>query len=413
MRSVVDGQLGERHGRDAPTGPPPGPRGRTVTRVIGELEAWGWERGWRGRDPYDALNGTRARALGRTPLARRVVIQLAKRSPVDLSRPFGVPRGENANTIAHVLGAYARMDPTLDIDSRTRAEWAIDRLEALRCTAYDEPCWGYHFDVETRFFFYSAETPNSIATAFAGLALIDAHERLGIPRALELATGAGDFFLNRIERTAGPGGAYLGYFPGDRTPIHNASLLAASVLARLAPLTGRRDFAAAAADAVGFAVAHQREDGSWPYAEGDVGGWVDNFHTGYVLDALLRCADALGRADALAAWARGVRYFRSALFDPDGAPRFTDESRYPIDGQCVAQSIDTFAFGSARVPALLPDARRVLDFGIARMRRRDGAFLFQRHRRLVNPAPHVRWVQAPMLAALVRLDEAERQAAAG
>ena len=191
-----------------------------------------------------------------------------------------MPAGENANTIAHVLGAYARMDPALGVDSRARAEWAIDRLEALRCSAYEEPCWGYHFDVETRFFFYSAETPNTIATAFAGLALIDAHERLGSARALELATGAGDFFLRRIERTPGPGGAFLGYFPGDRTPIHNASLLAASVLARLAPLTGRDDFAAAAADAVGYSLDHQRDDGSWPYAEGDVGGWVDNFHTG-------------------------------------------------------------------------------------------------------------------------------------
>jgi len=381
--------------------------------VTRELEEWGWKRGWRGRDPYDALNGSRARALGRTPLARRLVIQLAKRSPVDLSRPLGVPRGENANTIAHVLGAYARMDPALGIDSRARAEWAIDRLEALRCAAYEEPCWGYHFDVETRFFFYSAETPNTIATAFAGLALIDAHERHGSERALELAVGAGEFFLRRIERTAGTGGAYLGYFPGDRTPIHNASLLGASVLARLAPLSGRDDFAAAAAEAVGYAVAHQRDDGSWPYAEGDVGGWVDNFHTGYVLDALLRCAGSLGDERALGAWARGVRYFRAELFDPDGAPRFTNESRHPIDGQCVAQSIETFALGAAREPALLVDARRVLDFGLEHMRRRDGAFLFQRHRHLVNAAPHVRWVQAPMLSALVRLDEAERGGAAG
>ncbi len=226
------------------------------------------------------------------------------------------------------------------------------------------------------------------------------------------AIGAGEFFLARIARTDGPGGAYFGYFPGDRTPIHNASMLAASVLARLAPIAGRADFAAAARGAVGYALAHQREDGSWPYAEGEVGGWVDNFHTGYVLDALLRCAQSLDDPAALAAWARGVRYFRERLFDPDGAPRFTDESRYPIDGQCVAQSIETFALGSALEPELLADARRVLDFGLDQMRRRDGAFAFQRHRHIVNPAPHVRWVEAPMLSALVRLDQAERRAAA-
>lgn len=339
------------------------------------------------------------------------MIQLARRSPIDLSAPLGVARGENANTIAHVLGAYSRMDPGLGIDCAARAEWAIDRLEALRCEAYEEPCWGYHFDVETRFFFYSAATPNSIATAFAAHALIDAHERLGSERALALAEGAGEFFLRRIEHVPEAGGAYLGYFPGDRTPIHNASMLAASVLARLARLTNRADFAEVASGAVRYALAHQRGDGSWPYAEGLVGTWVDNFHTGYVLDALLRCAQALEDEAAFAAWGRGLRYFREQLFDPDGAPRFTNESRHPIDGQCVAQSIETFALGASRQPKLRFDARRVLDFGLERMRRRDGAFIYQRHARFVNRAPHVRWVEAPMLSALVRLDEVERHAA--
>lgn len=412
--SVVGGLLGCRAqdtAKAATAGlvPAPGSRAATTARLVRELDDWGWERRWRGRDPYDALNGARAAALGRTPLARRVVIQLARRSPVDLSRPLGVPRGENANTIGHVLGAYARMDPALGIDSGARVDWAVDRLEELRAPGFEEPCWGYHFDVETRFFFYSAKTPNIIATAFAAHGLLDAHERLGNPRALELATGAGEFLLSRIELTEGPGGAYFGYFPGDRTPIHNASMLGASVLARLAPLTGRGVFANAARDAVGYCLAHQRDDGSWPYAEGEVGGWIDNFHTGYVLDALLRCARALDDEEALAAWTRGVRFFRERLFDPDGAPRATTASRYPTDGQSVAQSIETLAVGSELQPELIADARRVLDFGVDRMRRRDGAFVYQRHRRYVNRAPHVRWVEAPMLSALVRLDEAERR----
>ena len=339
------------------------------------------------------------------------MIQLARRSPFDLSRPLGVHHRVNANTIAHVLGAYARMDPALGIETAARASWAIDRLEALRAPGYEEPCWGYDFDVETRFFFYSATTPNTIATAFAAHALLDAHERLGSERALALARGAGDFFVHRIERTEGKGGAYLGYFPGDRTPIHNASMLGASVLARLGAACGREDFTEAARSAAGYCLAHQRKDGSWPYAEGDVGGWVDNFHTGYVLDALLRCAKALEDEDTAKAWSRGLRFFRERLFDPDGAPRFTTESRYPIDGQCVAQSIETFAVGAALHPVLLADARLVLDFGLERMARSDGAFVYQRHRRFVNRAAHVRWVQAPMLSALVRLDEAERLAA--
>lgn len=343
------------------------------------------------------------------------MIQLAKRSPLDLSAPLGVPRRENANAIAHVLCAYARMDDDLGIDAAARSEWAIDRLEALRAPGYSEPCWGYHFDVETRFFFYSRETPNTIATAFAGLALIAAHEHRGSERARELAEGVGEFFLRRIEATPDPApagsGAYLGYFPGDRTPIHNASMLAASVLARLHELGGREDFAAAARAAVAYALAHQRADGSWPYAEDGRGEWVDNFHTGYVLDALLRCATALDDDAALAAWRRGMAFYRERLFEPDGAPRFTTERLHPIDGQSVAQSIESFALGSRLHPELLVDARRVLDYGLERMRRSGGAFAFQRQRHFVNRALHVRWVQAPMLSALVSLAAAEVRAA--
>ena len=385
-------------------------------RATVELERWGARCDWRGRDPYDALNGSRAQAIGRTPLARRLVIQLAKQSPVDLSALLGVPRGENANAIAHVLSAYARMgsaglDGVGGMDGVARMVWAIDRLDALRSPGYEEPCWGYHFDVETRFFFYSAETPNTIATAFAGLALLEAAEHRGSEHARELAEGVGEFFLRRIDATPDGdrrrNGAYFGYFPGDRTPIHNASMLAASVLARLYSLGGREDFAEAAQAAVTYALAHQRPDGSWPYAEGEMGSWVDNFHTGYVLDAVLRCALALEDNAALTSWRRGLAFFREHLVEADGAPRFTTERLHPIDGQCVAQSIGTFSLGAEHQPELLDDARRVLDYGLEHMRRSDGAFYFRRQRRFVNRAAHVRWVEAPMLSALVSLAQVE------
>lgn len=390
------------------------PRTDAAREAIGALESWAWSRGWRGSDPYDALNGRRARLVGRTPLTRRIVIQLARRSPFSLDRLLGVPHGENANTIAHALAAYARIGDDLGIDCRGRAEWAIERLEALRCAGFEEPCWSYHFDVETRFFFYSAQTPNVIATAFAAHALLDAADRFGSERARALGAGTAAFFLRRIERTPDPDGgvgAYLGYFPGDRTPIHNASLLGASVLARLA--AGDEEAAAVASAAVRYALDHQRPDGSWPYADdaGGKGGWVDNLHTGYVLDALLRCGTELGEPGAIDGWERGLGYYRARLFDPDGAARNTDRSRYPLDGQYLAQALETLAASSARHPELLSDARRVLDFGLANLRRPDGAFVYQRGARLTNRAPHMRWVQAPMLAALAAYVEAEEGAA--
>ena len=340
----------------------------------------------------------------RSPLARRAAIQLVKRSPVDLRRPLGIEPRTDAAAIAHVLSAYARDGLGLAPDERrAKVEWAVAALRGLRSDVGEGSSWSYHFDVETRFFFYSADTPNTIATAFTGLALLDAYELTGEGPILALAEETGEFLLGSIARTEGEGGAYFGYFPGDRTPIHNASLLACGLLARLAIATAREDFRDAARSGVGYALAHQRPDGSWPYAEVPAGDWVDGFHTGYVLDSLLRCAPALPEAHVMDAWRRGIDFYERRLFDRDGAPRFTVASRYPIDGQSVAQAIESFA-RAAHVDGRHGErAWRSFDFATTRMRRRDGAFIFQRGRWVSNRVPHLRWVQAPMLAALATL----------
>ena len=152
-----------------------------------------------------------------------------------------------------------------------------------------------------------------------------------------------------------------------------------------------------------WTIARQRSDGSWPYGERPYLNWVDNFHTGYVLDSLMFCLDAELDVDGEMALERGLAYYRSALFLEDGTPKYLPDSVYPIDAQCVAQAIKTMALAGARDPAYGTFAWTVFDFARRRMQRRDGSYLFQRRRRWVNAAPHIRWMAAPMLEALARL----------
>ena len=372
--------------------------------TIRALDRWGSEREWVGADPYEGLNARRAGPLRRTALGRRLLIQAVKRSPVDLRKPLGIAPEVDAASLAHVLRAYARLPTDLIAAGPKALDGTAERLLALRCDAYPEPSWSYHFDVETRFFFYPRTTPNAIATAFAGHALLDAAEAAsaGRDRLHEAARGAGEFFLRRIGLTEAPGGGYFGYFPGDRTAIHNASLLAASLLARLSQAAGAdgEELADAARAAVGFALRHQREDGSWPYAEGERGDWIDGFHTGYVLDALGECSAALGDEAPAAARDRGLAYYRDNLLTADGTPRYLSDSLYPIDGQSAAQAIRSFALAAAEDPRWLEPAWRAYGYAVRHLGRDDGAFVFQRTRVWSNRTPQVRWVQAPMLEAL-------------
>jgi hypothetical protein len=373
-----------------------------VVAVARRLERWCWDRGWSGPDPYEALNATRIPGvLKRSPLSMRVMMQAVKRSPVDLRPLLGIRPELNAATVGLALSAYARNGFIDSDEAHAKVRWCIERLQELRSPSYPEPCWGYHFDVQTRAFFYSRTTPNTIATVFAGSGLLDAHELTQEPGALELAVGTGEFFLRRIAQTPAVQGAYFGYSPGDTTPIHNASMLVCALLMRLASHTQRDDFRAAADRGLAYTVSRQRPDGSWPYGERAGLGWVDGFHTGYVLDSLLSCIEHDGEGDALEdAWQRGVRFYAEQLIDDDGAPRYTPQSLYPIDGQCAAQAIETLSRAVAREPALAERRSAVFAYTLGHLARDDGAFVLQRRRFWTNPTPAPRWVQAPILRAL-------------
>ncbi len=382
---------------------PSGHQRASLADALLRLEKWGRAQKWTGTDPYDGLNAARLVVpLKRTEVGRRALTQVVKRSPLNLRPVLGVPCGQSASAIAQVVSSYA-LGAIPGDEGRVRLAETLRALEVLRCPGYEEPCWGYHFDVQTRVFFYPNGAPNTIATAFAGLALLDAYEATGDDRLLELATASGDFFLRYVPQTKDGDGAFFGYLVDDRTPIHNANALVCALLARLTRHSGRADMRAAAEAGLRWTIGCQRPDGSWPYGERPRLQWIDNFHTGYVLDSLVFSADAGIAVDGGVALERGLAYYRRTLFLEDGTPKYTPDAMYPIDVQCVAQGIQTMALAGTSDPAYGSFAWTVFGFAQRRMRRRDGSYLFQRRRRWANSAPHMRWMAAPMLKALTWL----------
>lgn len=371
--------------------------------TLKRLETLGRSRDWSGSDQYDALNARRVPSFATsTPLRRRVVIQAVKRSPVNVRPLLGIPRRQNAVTLAWVASAYAMNGFLADAEADERLAHVLSALQQHRCTTFDAPCWGYHFDFQSRVFFYPRTDPNVIATVYAGMALLDAHARTGDESQLAAAYETGCFLLRHVPQTPDPPGAFFGYLVGDQSPIHNSNLLVCALLARLYALTGDEEMAASAEEGVRWTVERQRSDGSWPYGERPSLQWVDNFHTAYVLDALDTCSRA-GVADTADAWKRGMAFYRAQMFLADATPKYFAHETYPIDMWSVAQSIQTLSNASDREHSAFEHALGVFAFALRRMRRRDGAFYFQRRRLWVNPAPHMRGVVAPMMLALTHL----------
>lgn len=378
-----------------------------VDEVLHTLESYGDRRQWVGSDPYDGLNATRfVSPLASTVKGRQVITQVVKRCPIDLRPALGIAPQLNSATVAWVVSTYARgefLEPRERDDKLSRA---LALLEGLRCREYDEPCWGYPFDAQSRVFFYPRNAPNTIATVFGGMALLDAYERTSREVLLDEAVGVGRFFLRHVPQTPAEKGAYFGYLVGDRSPIHNANTHVCALLARLGRYVDDDRFRDAARLGVEYALALQRDDGSWLYGERPNLAWVDGYHHGYVLDALRVCAEADLDPQLPQAIRRGLEYYRRELILANGTPKYFSTSPRPLDTQSAAQAIQTFAIASSDDPSYLDVAWRVFEWSLRNLRREDGLFIFQRRRLWTNRVPHMRWVVGSMLLALTHLRNA-------
>jgi polysaccharide biosynthesis protein VpsJ len=357
---------------------------RAIEDAVACIRAWGEARQWKGYDPYDGLNSPAAPVLSiGTRLGRRVITQIVKQSPLNLRRALGIKPEWNAKALGLVASAYARLwAATGDNSARLEAERWLTWLEEHHSGDASGMAWGYNFDVQTRFFSYPRGTANTIATSFVARAFLDGHELLGDERWRDSAVAAARYLEANMLTERG----YFRYLAREDEFVHNANLLACAVLAR----AGHQS---SVGEALKLSLSAQRDDGSWPYAEGPRGSWVDNFHTAYVLESLVVCEPAF--PEVRGALERGLDFWERELFLPDGTPKYDVQNVYPIDAHCYASAIDAWV-AAERLEQALRTASRL----IARMIDPSGYVWFQKRRLWTSRVPFIRWTTAPSFCAL-------------
>ena len=159
----------------------------------------------------------------------------------------------------------------------------------------------------------------------------------------------------------------------------------------------------AAEKAARFIVCRQSSDGSWAYGEDRLDGWVDSFHTGFVLSSLGNFMRYSGMDEFMPCLEKGCRYYRENFFLPDGAPKYYPHRIYPIDVHSLSQAVLTLIQLREVDPAAHELAYRVALWGINNMQDEEGFFHYQIHRFHRIRIPYIRWGQAWMQKALTEL----------
>lgn len=376
---------------------------------------------FKGWDPYDGLNSKIFQSLPflkKSALIRLVMIQLFKRSPINMRRLALVPKEYNAKGISLFLEGYCnlwyavkqnqeadkRLGSLQDIEKRIRE--LADLLLVLRSEGnYSGDCWGYNFDWQARrLFLFPKGTPTVVATTFCATALMEAYDITGEKRYLDSAVSSADFVVNDLHRTPFADGFLFSYSPleGNDT-VFNASLLGARLLSLIYERTGNKQLIELARKTIEACCKGQREDGAWIYGMLPVQGWVDSFHTGYNLMALADYRRTSGDKSFDRYIDRGTEYYLKNFFLSDGTPKYYDNKTYPIDIHCPGQLPVTLShLGKYNANRKL--VRTVMDWTEKNMRNaKKGYFFYQLKPGISSRISYMRWSNAFMFNSLSRI----------
>ena len=359
---------------------------------------------FKGYDPYDALKSPLFRLpfFKSNKLIRFGAQQLVKRSSLNL-RPFlFVPKGLNPVTLGLCIQAYSELCgiyPDKKNEYLTKINQLISELKKLIPQGFKGACWGYDFDWEARYAKIPAYQPTVVATGIITNSLYIAWKLTGNEEALSLCKSAGEFVLNDLNRTYDAQNNFcFSYSPFDKQVVFNASMKGARLLAQLYEATGKEEFKNVAHSAVAFVMNHQRENGAWIYSTSDAGTWVDNYHTGYVLDCLHEYQQCCNDYKWKAQMEKGVGYYLNNFFEDDGMPKFYDKKAFPVDCTAAGQSLLTLSRFDYSEKALA-----VATYMSMNMQDENGGFYFRKYKNHTEKISFMRWSNAWMFAGMATL----------
>ncbi len=380
----------------------------TIENKLGLVFSSAHASNFKGHDPYDGLNSRLFRALGmhHSAFLRLVWIQLFKRNPVNLRALAGVPKTFNAKAGALFLMGALRQKNT---DSQTVCGELVKRLLECAIRTRSGWAWGYPFDWQAKAFYVPQGTPNVVTTVYVGNALLDSYKLHKDVTLEAYIKGARDFILDEMIIWEKNVSLCFAYIPGKKTEVHNANLLAAAFVSRVEKVWPRSGAKEKVKKAAHFSLADIGDDGHWPYGTEKHHRWMDNFHTGFNIEALLTVRKLIPDPGYDKALRRIVRVYVNDFFTDEGVPKYYRKALYPIDSHTLSESILVLTKVGAESDGLFDEevkraaeilCEKVLTYTFKEFWNEQGYFYYQKSKWGMNRIPYIRWSQAWMYYAL-------------
>jgi rhamnogalacturonyl hydrolase YesR len=371
-----------------------------IEECVKLVEKWVEKKNYKSYEPFDGLSSYLRPLTFNKVYPERILQQIVRQSPINLRPFFGIKPLESTKGRGYMAWGYLKQYRRLkEKKYLEKADMCLDWLLDHKAPGHDYPCWGNHFDFTSRAGKLPKNEPIIVWTSLIGQTYLDIFEETKQKKYLEIAKDICKWIMD-LPRERTERGTCLSYVKFTQSSIHNSNMLGAAMLARTASIINDNVLMKMAEEAMEYSCTRQRADGSWFYGEGEKTHWIDNFHTGYNLDSLYIFIKAAKDRKYEAHLKKGTKYYKENFFEKDGAPKYYNNKKYPIDIQCASQAIDTLTLLSAIDDEIFPILNKVIEWTVNNMFDKKGYFYFRVLPLVKDKTPMLHWGQATMYKAL-------------
>ncbi|MWV40282.1 antibiotic ABC transporter permease [Natrialba sp. INN-245] len=358
----------------------------------------------------DYGDGMSSQLLQSLPFENRVlnlvVQEVVKRTPVDVRPLLGVEHRRNykgaalfamANLNYHrLIREYdAPLEPAFDPigEAGRLANWLVEE----RITGYSGFCGGHRHEMQHVHTKGVPSDPDVVSTTYAVRALLHAADL--DPEYAELARTAPSFVIEDLNYREVPDGAKIDYHmnhPDDSYTL-NAAALGAGMFVDLYERTGNEELRDRATKILDHVAANQTDVGGWPYRlPADASHLsMDSHHNGFIIESFQRYRDVVDEERYSETLEDALEFYRTELFELDGAPNFDESNAYPRDIHASTQGMLVFTREGD-----LEFADRILRWVLANLQVEEGRFYYRQFRHHTKRVTLMRWCQGWMAYAL-------------
>ncbi len=368
---------------------------------------WAEKNKYSGYSKFDALNSPILKRLsGDNYYVKAGFIYLVSRSPINIRPILYVKKKQNPKGIALFSRSYFNLFSfTGDKIYLNKGLQLIEELISIsQIESYTGHCWGYDHPWQNKSFYAPEYFPNTVVTMNVAEALLDAYDYTLNNKYLKIAEKITSFVQNDLT-TIIDTDKYLcsSYVPENNWKVINVNALLASFYVRLYSITKNDVYLNLSKRYINWVVSTQTDYGAWYYTDPAHKSPIthDNYHTGFILDAIYDYMDKTDDNDYKYSYESGLDFYEKNLFTEYYAPKWMYNKKFPHDIHGVAQGIITFCKASKYKSHYLSIAANITNWGLMHLyNHNESRFLYQKGKYWNKSFTLMRWCQSWMCYAL-------------